>query len=239
MQQSQQGQASGELAARFERVIKVLKGLIDTEAALVPAFNESIDGKAGVFGDALFLRGMAQLAFEKEMPTMEALIITLKDNCYSDPLWPTDGADDVEVLRSIWHSIYDNAKDGKSFAPEDLDVARNLYSALERAREKLTGVQLSTIDLNGVPQPSWNRIKGVLTFDNQTIRTISCIGKAKNVVMVLDTFEEEEWPVRIDSPLPSSNSQKHHATIYSLNTNLDRIKFKSDGEGEGFIWEAV
>jgi hypothetical protein len=87
------------------------------------------------------------------------------------------------------------------------------------------------------PKPSWDRIKGELSFDGETVRRIRRIGVAKNVVRVLDTFQELGWPDRVDSPLSSPNSQKHHATILSLNTDLSRIRFRSDGEGEGFIWE--
>lgn len=87
-------------------------------------------------------------------------------------------------------------------------------------------------------KPSWNRINGELSFDGGVIRTIRRIGNATNVVLVLDTFQEFGWPDRIDSPL-SPDSQKHHATICSLNTGLSRIRFKSDGEGKGFVWECL
>ena len=87
-------------------------------------------------------------------------------------------------------------------------------------------------------KPSWDRIKGVLSFNGEAIKEIRRIGVAKNVVLVLDTFQELDWPVRVDSPM-SADSQKHHATIRSLNTSLSRIRFKSDGEGDGFIWETL
>ena len=89
------------------------------------------------------------------------------------------------------------------------------------------------------PQPSWDRSKGELSFDSEVIKRIRNIGVARNVVRVLDTFQELGWPDRVDSPLSSPNSQKHHATIRSLNTDLSRIRFRSDGEGEGFIWETL
>lgn len=88
------------------------------------------------------------------------------------------------------------------------------------------------------PKPSWDRINGVLSFSGAAIKEIRRIGVAKNVVLVLDTFQELGWPKRVDSPLPPG-SQKHHATINSLNTDLSRIRFKSDGEGKGFVWECL
>lgn len=109
----------------------------------------------------------------------------------------------------------------------------NLNAALKRAQEKLT-----RRDTPDEPKPSWDRIKGVLSFNGEAIKKIRRIGVAKNVVLVLDSFQEEDWPFRVDSPL-SPGSQKHHATISSLNTGLSRIRFKSDGEGDGFIWETL
>ena len=85
--------------------------------------------------------------------------------------------------------------------------------------------------------PSWDRIKGELSFKGEIIKTIRCVGVAKNIVLVLDTFEEMGWPERVDSPLPPANSKKHHATIDSLNQRLSLIQFRSDGEGTGFVWQ--
>ena len=84
------------------------------------------------------------MAFEDETPTMDALAIDLKDNRYKDPSWPTDGADDAQILRSVWHGIHDTIGAGKPFTPDDLSMMRNLYAALERAREKLTRHKTST-----------------------------------------------------------------------------------------------
>ena len=111
-----------------------------------------------------------------------------------------------------------------------------LTMAIEAEADRLSELKNGTSD--HAPKPSWDRTKGELSFDGETVRTIRRIGIAKNVVLVLDTFQELGWPDRVDSPL-SPNSQKHHATIRSLNTGLSRIRFKSDGEGEGFIWETL
>ena len=223
-----------ELAARFDRVLSALRTVITTETALDPAWEKTKKGVGGPFAAALFSRSEARRAFEDETPTMDALAINLKDSRYKDPAWPTDGADDVQMLRSVWHSIHDTIGAGKPFAPDDLSVMHNLYAALERAREKLTSRDAS----DDAPKTAWDRIKGELSFDGETVRTIRCIGIAKNVVLVLDTFQELGWPDRVDSPL-SPNSQKHHATIDSLNNGLSRLRFKSDGEGKGFIWETL
>jgi hypothetical protein len=125
-----------KLAARFDRVLSALRAVIATETALDPAWEETKQGVGGAFGDTLFSRSQARTAFEDETPTMDALAINLKDNCYKDPSWPTDGADDAQVLRSAWHCIHDTIGASQSFGPDDLSMMRNLYTALERAREK-------------------------------------------------------------------------------------------------------
>ena len=223
-----------ELAARFDRVLSALQGIIATEAALEPAWEESLKGARGAYGDALVSRGQARMAFEDETPTMDALVITLKDNRYKDSSWPPDDADDAKILRSVWHFIHDTIVAGKPFTPADLSAMRNLHAALERAREDLTNCDTP----DDASKPTWDRVKGELSFGGETVRRIRRIGSAKNVVLVLDTFQELDWPDRVDSPL-SPGSQKHHATIRSLNTDLSRIRFKSDGEGIGFIWATL
>lgn len=136
--------AKAELAARFDRVLGALRGVIAAETALDPAWEETKKGVGGAFADALFSHTQARRAFEDETPTMDALAIALKDNRYRDPSWPTDGADDGQVLRSVWHAFHNAIGAGKPFAPDDLSVMRNLYAALERAREKLTRRKTAT-----------------------------------------------------------------------------------------------
>ena len=60
------------------------------------------------------------------------------------------------------------------------------------------------------------------------------------MVRVLDVFEEESWPDRIDDPLDPSKTkdqQRLHQAIRRLNENLDLIRFGADGTGEGVIWQ--
>lgn len=130
-----------ELLARFDRVLSALRAVIAAETALDPAWEETKKGVEGAFADALCARSRARTAFEDETPTLDVLIITLKDNRYKDPLWPTDSADDAQMLRTVWHFIHDTIAAKKRFAPDDLDAMRNLYAALERAREKVTEAQ--------------------------------------------------------------------------------------------------
>ncbi len=68
---------------------------------------------------------------------------------------------------------------------------------------------------------------------------------APNQEMVLAAFEEENWPARIDDPLPPQADQdpkrRLHDTIVSLNRNHKHrlIRFMGDGSGEGVRWTVV
>ncbi|MBU4400999.1 MAG: hypothetical protein KKE86_16920, partial [Planctomycetes bacterium] len=69
--------------------------------------------------------------------------------------------------------------------------------------------------------PSWNKDRRELTFRDTIIKRVRSIFVAKNVVRVLDAFQEDGWPNRIDDPLdPSKNQQRLHETIKRLNDNL-------------------
>jgi hypothetical protein len=88
------------------------------------------------------------------------------------------------------------------------------------------------------PTPVWNKDLCELTYRGTVIRQVKRPKVAKNVVRVLDAFQEDGWPDRIDDPLaPSKNQQRLHETIKRLNDNLDVIRFRSDGTGQGIVWE--
>ncbi|MDA7924696.1 hypothetical protein N9B60_04775 [Mariniblastus sp.] len=142
-----------ELVAGFNRVLSVLGDVIDSETARDPAWEETERGVEGAYADAAISCSKARMAFEDEMPTMDALVIKLKDIRYKDPFWPTDGANDAQMLRSVWHCFHNVIVAGKSFAPDDLSVMRNLYAALERAREKLTE---SLVSKSSEPEFEWS-----------------------------------------------------------------------------------
>lgn len=83
-------------------------------------------------------------------------------------------------------------------------------------------------------RPSWDRCTGVLRFRGQEIRRVRYVGTARNVVTVLDAFEEEGWPDRIDDPLPRGAL---HSTLASLRKGLRSIRFSADGSGKGIRWQ--
>jgi hypothetical protein len=84
--------------------------------------------------------------------------------------------------------------------------------------------------------------------DRQELRLGSTVVKqfkvpAINQEIVLASFQEEGWPVRIDDPLPPQAGfepkRRLHETITSLNRNQKRrlISFHGDGSGQGVRWQ--
>jgi hypothetical protein len=89
------------------------------------------------------------------------------------------------------------------------------------------------------PVPAWNKDRGELSYRTVVVKRVRT-AVATNVVKVLDVFQEEGWPDRIDDPLdPSKDQQRLHETIKRLNDNLKEIRFHADGMGQGIVWEAT
>ena len=142
-----------EMQVRFNRVINAIRAVIDSLTAQEAAWEELKKGTVGVYADSAMACSNARQAFEDETPTMDALVIALRDNCYKDPTWQTDGEDDVKLLRMVWHAIHKTIEAGKSFAPDDLGVMRNLCAALERARDW-------SIPIEQLPRPELIELRG-------------------------------------------------------------------------------
>jgi hypothetical protein len=96
-------------------------------------------------------------------------------------------------------------------------------------------------------RPRWNKEKGELQYEGKVVRCVR-IGVATHVMNILDHFELENWPRRIDSPLhpnkgvrvgPKGDSATLRDAIKSLNTGLTGIEFCADGRGLGVTWKEV
>lgn len=86
-------------------------------------------------------------------------------------------------------------------------------------------------------KPHWDRERRELTYRGEVIRRISGLERAKNVVAILDCFELDSWPPRIDDPLPyQADPVRLAAAVKSLNTGLTAIRFHKDGTGKGVAW---
>lgn len=84
--------------------------------------------------------------------------------------------------------------------------------------------------------PEWDKDMGELRWRGKVIRRVT-IGRAQNVVTVLDAFQQQDWKQRIGDPLSRSvNPCRLNDTVRSLNVGLTGIIFESDGTNTGIRW---
>jgi hypothetical protein len=97
--------------------------------------------------------------------------------------------------------------------------------------------QLSTKD----SAPRWDAQRKELQFKGMLVkqfRTSAC-----NQEWIIRAFHEEEWPTRIDDPLPPlpdrDSKRRLSDTIKCLNRHQvhELILFRGDGSGSGVLWE--
>lgn len=92
-------------------------------------------------------------------------------------------------------------------------------------------------------RPHWDRDRHELRLGDSLIKQFKL--PSPNQEMILMALEEENWPVRIDDPLPPSKKldakQRLHDTIKNLNRNQKHrlIRFMGDGTGQGVRWELI
>lgn len=79
----------------------------------------------------------------------------------------------------------------------------------------------------------WDHIRGELRCNDEVIRRVR-VKIAKNLVCVLDAFQEDAWPDRIDSPLKPGTDPRD--AIKVLNRKLTQVRFHADGTGQGIKW---
>lgn len=125
-----------EIRVRLDRVICALQGVIDSLAAQELAWEELKKGTVGVYAKSAVACSNARQAFEDETPTMDSVVIALRDSSYKDPTWSTDWMDHAKALRLAWYAIHNTIQAGKSFAPDDIGMMQHLCAALERARKR-------------------------------------------------------------------------------------------------------
>jgi hypothetical protein len=86
--------------------------------------------------------------------------------------------------------------------------------------------------------PHWDAASGELRYDGAVVREVG--GRAKNIRLLLESFQEQGWPPRIDSPFPARSSfRKLRYTVDSLKDNLKAITFRCDGTSKGVMWSEL
>jgi hypothetical protein len=91
--------------------------------------------------------------------------------------------------------------------------------------------------------PLWDDERQELRMGNVLVKKFKL--PAPNQRKVLVAFEEENWPYRIDDPLPQHSAidpkRRLHHTLVALNRNhrCEAIRFLGDGTGEGVCWDQI
>jgi hypothetical protein len=92
-------------------------------------------------------------------------------------------------------------------------------------------------------KPHWDRERHELWFGSRPIKQFKL--PSPNQEMILMALEEEDWPPRIDDPLPPARDidpkRRLRDTIKNLNRNQKHrlLRFMGDGTGQGVRWEVV
>jgi hypothetical protein len=92
-------------------------------------------------------------------------------------------------------------------------------------------------------KPAWDRERRELVVGGQLVKRFRV--PAASQERILDAFEEEGWPQRIDDPLPHTNNLVPRARLHDAIKNLNRhhvhrlIVFQGDGRGVGICWKRI
>lgn len=96
------------------------------------------------------------------------------------------------------------------------------------------------LEVSDALKPIWDRDRRQLRLGRRVIKEFKV--PAANQEVILAVFQEEDWPAKIDDPLPRSPEidpqRRLHDTINSLNRNQRHrlVHFGADGLGRGVRW---
>jgi hypothetical protein len=121
--------------------------------------------------------------------------------------------------------------------------ARSVIESQEKSQDDANCHSETNSQPERTPVPHWNADIRELRLDGKVVKRFKW--HAVNQEIVLNVFQEEGWPFRIDDPLPPHPEQdpkrRLSDTIKCLNrkqTN-ELVHFHGDGTGEGVTWERV
>jgi hypothetical protein len=85
-------------------------------------------------------------------------------------------------------------------------------------------------------RPTWDRNTRELRLEGRLCKRLAEMARAQ--ITILDAFEEDGWPERIDDPLPGGpNRQQHLADAVRRLNKCAHIRFYRDRTGEGVRWK--
>jgi hypothetical protein len=126
-------------------------------------------------------------------------------------------------------------REGTCFVLTDAGLA---YSGDDRAQPVARPTARSV-----AKKPSWERRLRELRLGDVVVKKFR--QRAANQELILDAFEEEGWPPRIDDPLSPMAEQdvkrRLHSTIGNLNRSqeIHLIHFEGGGDGQSVCWRLL
>jgi hypothetical protein len=92
-----------------------------------------------------------------------------------------------------------------------------------------------------LPQPGrpfWDVATGKLCLGKKVIRSVRVMSNPTNIHQILEKFQLQQWPPRVESPFGTDQEQLHQ-TLRSLNRGLEKIRFRAQESGEAVTWERL
>ncbi len=124
---------------------------------------------------------------------------------------------------------------------QGVELAGSLFAGgLPNSLMPFDGIRSEPAGASGI-KPVWDGERHQFFVCDQLVKEFKV--PSPNQETILTAFQEEDWPIRIDDPLPPSLhadcKRRLHDTIKSLNRNQKQslIRFMGDGTGEGVLWE--
>lgn len=85
-------------------------------------------------------------------------------------------------------------------------------------------------------RPRWDGDRFTLYYGEHAVRKVRPI--AVGMCQLLQTFQDDGWPPRIDNPLTPDVDLSRQ--LRDLNSKIDGpLRFRRDGSGEGVLWEVA
>lgn len=123
-----------------------------------------------------------------------------------------------------------------------VEVAHALNFLNDRLRDDLLAALGERSAERDPEKPHWDKPARELRFRGAVVRKVPKLARSRNIVRILDTFEDDGWPQEIDDPLTSGGSdERRRRTVETLNKMMLKtwMWFECNGDGTGFIWRAA
>ena len=122
-----------------------------------------------------------------------------------------------------------------------VEVAHALGFLNDRLRDDLLNALGEKPAERDPEKPHWDKQARELRFRGVVVREVPKPALSKNIVRILDEFEDFGWPPRIDDPFGTGGKDdRRRRAVETMNNGMlnKSMRFECDGDGTGFIWRA-